>query len=388
MKTTAKSNEKNSLRSGRLTGLVPLVLVAAGLAVVCPRGWAAPYRTYDNKDAFLAGVRCGQIVTQNFGGLAAQGNLNGTELLPGVTVTSSFASLVIWHDGSLFGFDDSTRLLGKGSYEFRLAGYNAVGFDVMAWDPAAPGPAKVVIQLQDGTAYEVEWWQNGPTESTPVFFGVIAEQPITRIQWNEGPEVYGGGNEEVSLDNLLCARAQPCEVVLQGIWEPDAYTGHASRLVIRQEAANWYIHGYGACSPTSCDWGEVILNRVHPYNAGAFDGWFAVWEFGFVTTYVWLSVDGEGLKVESIEVFHDDSGRQPYSVLSRMHHVRSNPLTMTRRQGDGSLLLRLDRERGARLQRCTDLTRADWVDVALPEGVSEHVVTSPGPAGFFRLVTP
>ena len=89
------------------------------------------------------------------------------------------------------------------------------------------------------------------------------------------------------------------------------YTGHASRLSVRQDSSVWRIHGYGACQPTSCDWGEVVLNRVQPYNAGAFDGGFAVWEFGFKSTYAWLMREGQGLKVETIDVFRDGSGRSP-----------------------------------------------------------------------------
>jgi hypothetical protein len=339
----------------------------------------------------MAALQGAQILTQDFSGYAVDASLSGSEILPGVTVTSSFANLVVWQDGSLFGYDDTTRIQGKGAYELRLSGYNAIGFDVVSWNPAAPGPARVGIGLEDGTSYEVEQWQRGSTEQTPVFFGIIATQSVVRIQWQEGPEVYGGGNEEVALDNLVCAQAQPGqpgEFLLEGIWEPDVYTGHASRLSIRQDASVWRVHGYGACQPTSCDWGEVVLNRVQPYNAGAFDGWFAVWEFGFKSTYAWLRPEGQGLKVETIDVFHDGSGRPPYSVSSRMHRVPLNTLAWGGSADDGSMVLKVARESGVRLQRCDDLSCANWTDVPLPEGEFEHVVPDGNPMAFYRLISP
>lgn len=365
-------------------GLGRWVRVWLGL-LVATAGWSAEPTFYESKSAFVAALQNAQVVTQDFSGFTSGQSLSGVSLLPGVSATSTFANLVEWYSGMMFGYDGSTRQAGNGCYIFNLTNYFAVGFDIMGWDPRAPGPATAIVFLADGSSNQVQRWQTGPTESTPVFFGVIAEQNIVRVEWHEGPEVYGTGNEEVGVDNLICGRAGAPAVTLAGTWEPDVYTGHAVRLAIRQSDSDWFVHGWGACVPI-CDWGEVALQRITPHNTGAFDGWFAVWEFDFKKTYLWLTFNGQSLKAESMDIFTDGSGRQPYSILSWMHAVSTPALKAASGATNGVVRLQVDPSSGVKLQRCTNLQCADWVTVQPTEGSSEISVRADGSQGFFRLV--
>lgn len=374
-------------RTVSLGNLFKQLLITNLLLADC--AWPAAPQFYESRDAFLAGLAGSQVLTQDFNGFAVNANMSGATVLPGVTVSSSFGTLTIWNDHTLFGYDGYTRNLGNGRYDLSLTNYNAVGFDIMAWNPAPGGAARAVIHLHDGSIFQVERRQTGESESTPVFFGVIADQPVVRIEWHESPETYGGGNEEVSLDNLLCAATTTnFPPSLSGTWEPDAYTGHAARLVIWQTGADWFIHGYGACGGDFCDLGAVPLLQVSPYNDGAFAGWFAIWNFDFKMTYLWLRLDGQALVVESIDVFHDFSGRTPYSVLSRMHKVGSETVsvTTTRNPKAGTMTLQIPTDNQLILQKCTDLKTAKWVDVPLPSGATEHELPTTGEQGFFRLI--
>ena len=84
-----------------------------------------------------------------------------------------------------------------------------------------PEPANVEIFFADLTSTSVEWYQTGPTEYTPVFFGITSDTAITRIRWHEGLGVAaeGEGNEEVSFDNLAVSRIcipEPSIIMLSG----------------------------------------------------------------------------------------------------------------------------------------------------------------------------
>lgn len=61
-----------------------------------------------------------------------------------------------------------------------------------------------------------------------------------------------------------------------GFWKnTDPNTGSIPQLQIRVDAANIYVHSYGACIPTFCDWGEASTPR-----SSVSDGSFTVrWDF-------------------------------------------------------------------------------------------------------------
>jgi hypothetical protein len=186
------------------------------------------------------------------------------------------------------------------------------------------------------------------------------------------------------LLSVPAAASNTADVV--GVWEPVQYTGHASRLVITGTNGAWTIHGYGACVPTSCDWGSVPLVQVSPYNPGAFDGWFAEWVFSFKQTYLRLSFEGTLLRVESIDVFTPEDGRGAYSVISHMQRVQGNSLEI---QSSGyGVTLKFNREPGVALQTSSVLRPGTWVEVLLDPEEFEVVLTLNEPSRFYRLVQP
>ncbi len=120
-----------------------------------------------------------------------------------------------------------------------------------------------------------------------------------------------------------------------------------------------------------------------PEFPGVFDGWLAVWELEFQTTYAWISFDGQRLKVEWADVFEDGP---PHYSSSWMHWASPRPLAVSCIGAGGTLSLLVDGASGVRLERCTDLARGDWVTVRVAEGSVEVSVSTEGGQGFFRLV--
>ncbi|UCH80852.1 MAG: putative metal-binding motif-containing protein [Nitrospiraceae bacterium] len=99
-----------------------------------------------------------------------------------------------------------------------------------------------------------------------------------------------------------------------GTWiNNDPYTGGTSRIIIGQSGSNMTVHGFGACTPTDCDWGTVTV----PYTGNPF---VAVYEFGFKTTTLTiklLSIDS--LHVHSVHIYHD--GRPNYTDDEYFHQL-------------------------------------------------------------------
>jgi len=101
---------------------------------------------------------------------------------------------------------------------------------------------------------------------------------------------------------------------LIGTWiNADHNTGGMVRLMIAANGKEITVHGFGACSPTPCDWGQVngtiYAANVATAPAVAFT---ATYTFAFkVTTVVGHLRDG-ALFVETFDHFTDNSGRADY----------------------------------------------------------------------------
>jgi hypothetical protein len=202
-----------------LISLCFLGLCAIGFWPAASRG--ASYQIYSNWASFNTSVG-GQVATNNLDGYAAGTSLNNVELISGLKVTSNMANVFAWTyhpDIVLFGYDDTTRLQGIAYYDILLSlPYHGVAFNIDLWNPAAPGPAVADIYFGDASHISLNFYQTGPTESTPVFFGITADTSITSIRWHEGPEVGGSGNEEVALDNFAVSPVpEPCTLLLFGL---------------------------------------------------------------------------------------------------------------------------------------------------------------------------
>jgi thermitase len=172
------------------------------------------FTIYSVRATYLAALGGATVLTQNYDSFAHGDNLIGFNAVPGVTVTSNMDKIIAWDgtadgDKELFALDsvgNPTRTAGTAYYDILVTGtYNAIGFDIAAFNPATPGPGVMQVFFLDGTSTSVNIYPTNATEQDPVFFGVTSTQPITRIRWNEGPETGGTGNEETTLDDFAIA---------------------------------------------------------------------------------------------------------------------------------------------------------------------------------------
>jgi hypothetical protein len=180
---------------------------------------APPFSTFTNLASFQASLAGAPTFTQDFEGLAAGTNLLGVSILPGVTAATTGTTLQVFNSASIgqvmFG---SPRTGSEFHYDLNLSSpYNAVAFDIQAFDPRAE-PGRLDVFFADATSMSFNIGP-GATETTPVFFGIVAGGNIASVRWNEPPEpLTGSCCEETALDNIVVAQAvpEPSEVALLG----------------------------------------------------------------------------------------------------------------------------------------------------------------------------
>ncbi len=187
-----------------------IITICAVLAVMTTASAVHAAFTLHSDFASFSAAAGSPLLTQDLQTYSHGDNLDGVELLPGLSVTSNASSVTAWSvsqapDVILVAMDATLRQTGDLYYDINLSGlYTAVSFDIDAWDPAS-GPGTMEIFFADSTIASQALSQNGPTEQTPVFFGITSDIPITKIRWNEGLETGSGGNEETGLDNFAGA---------------------------------------------------------------------------------------------------------------------------------------------------------------------------------------
>jgi hypothetical protein len=98
-------------------------------------------------------------------------------------------------------------------------------------------------------------------------------------------------------------------------------TGGVTRLVVRSDDQQLFVHAWGACHPSDCDWGEVQC-AVHGVSCKA------AWDHGFATTMQLLPLDDGRLQIKYKFIFHDKSGRR--DLGSEEFFVRGSPSQITR----------------------------------------------------------
>lgn len=101
---------------------------------------------------------------------------------------------------------------------------------------------------------------------------------------------------------------------LVGTWiNCDHHTRGLVRLIIAASGKEITVHGFGACSPTPCDWGVapgmIYADNVTASPAVAFT---ATYTFGFKQTIVVGHLMNGALMVETFDHFTDNSGRSDY----------------------------------------------------------------------------
>jgi hypothetical protein len=115
---------------------------------------------------------------------------------------------------------------------------------------------------------------------------------------------------------------------LFGTW---ANTNPATRsvvnIVIGGNSSGIEVDGFGACSPTSCQWGNVPATvfgtNVSSPAGGSFE---ASWNFGFSRTVLLGTLTGRGrvpvLTVQEFTTFTDHSGRSDFAVTETFTRTR------------------------------------------------------------------
>ena len=99
-----------------------------------------------------------------------------------------------------------------------------------------------------------------------------------------------------------------------GTWHNvDQFTRSITKLSFGGDASSRTIHAWGACSPTDCDWGDTAFYPLRDLADPVLARGFAIWEFGFVTIYLSVSVEDHQLRVDTFNLFHDGSGRDYHS---------------------------------------------------------------------------
>ncbi len=181
----------------------------------------AEFELFDNFEDYQEALGDAEVFTEDFEEFEVGENLEFFEFLPGVFPSSNLENVEVFkgsdNDKRLFGFGGDARQEGDAFYQIDFSEpYNAVGFNIEAFNPETPGPAVLEIVFADGFLIDeflindfesIEIFPTNETESEPIFFGVIADTPIQSIVLNEGPEIWGSGNEEIELDNFAIAEA-------------------------------------------------------------------------------------------------------------------------------------------------------------------------------------
>jgi PEP-CTERM motif len=196
----------------KLTSLMRAMAVAASLAGAIGSAQAVTATLYGTKASFLAGLSGAPTVTQDFEGFAVGANLLGVSVLPGVTMSTNLANLNVFNSAGIGkAAFATTRDKPEAEYNINVNGaYKAFGFEINGYDPATPGPGFLSFFFADGdTTYTLIPVLPPATETTPIFFGVIADKAITKITWSEGPEVAFNCCEETVIDNLIAAQPVP-----------------------------------------------------------------------------------------------------------------------------------------------------------------------------------
>lgn len=187
------------------------LLAGTMLALIAAPASAATITYIGDQAGFLAGLGGAATQTQDFEGFANGTDLKNVAVLPGVSVDTNLANLRARLGGNgnttLFATDRPGPGNTAGQYTVTSSGYNAIGFDLSAYDPAA-GDGGIDVMLSDGSVVNLVVDADGifgRTENDPIFFGVISDLDITSIVFTEGLETNGLPSEEVALDNFILA---------------------------------------------------------------------------------------------------------------------------------------------------------------------------------------
>ena len=177
-----------------------------------------------------------------------------------------------------------------GSYSFRLDAVSEADPDEdftegpsVAFDVTAPPPPKKKLPW---------WWWIAALVGAVVLLIIIGVVVFLLVR---------DGNDDRATQ-------------LIGDWRNvEANTRSTTHYVIAKNGDNLSVSGFGACSPTDCDWAKSAGGPRTVLVADADDGKFAiVWNFGFKTQTDDMTLgEDQRLAVTSSHTFVDGSGRPP-----------------------------------------------------------------------------
>lgn len=136
-------------------------------------------------------------------------------------------------------------------------------------------------------------------------------------------QVQAQGNETNSGVNGGQSHNQPHAVGLpffSGSWKNvDAETRGLTTLSVRSAGQAVWVHAWGRCHPTDCDWGEVTATAFAPGveadPANHAHKITAVFQTSFSNTLLTLTPSGDDALMADTETrFTDNSGRSSYST--------------------------------------------------------------------------
>jgi hypothetical protein len=121
---------------------------------------------------------------------------------------------------------------------------------------------------------------------------------------------------------------------LTGTW---VNTNHATLnmvdVVVNASAKGVFVDGFGACSPSACEWGRIPGTVFGPNVSATVGTSFASqWNFGFSRTLLLATYSAPKriptLTVQEFTTFTDGSGRSNYTVTETFH--KGNPVKVTK----------------------------------------------------------
>jgi hypothetical protein len=113
---------------------------------------------------------------------------------------------------------------------------------------------------------------------------------------------------------------------LSGTWKNvDEGTRGLTRLGIRVVDKAVFVHAWGKCHPTDCDWGEVpavpYARDISSTPSEATLALAATFKTNFEESVLTIRPESSSLRVETVTRFTDNSGRNSYTATDTFHRA-------------------------------------------------------------------
>ena len=165
---------------------------------------------------------------------------------------------------------------------------------------------------QRGAASLVSFWSNDPVFGYMCkiqWFADVPLEPGENVIKLHITDPWGGYSDEfVTVTRVVDPAAVEHFI---GTWLNEDPTS-MPKAAIRVDAGTLYVHMWGACVPSYCDWGETTTPVSDAYD----NDLSVVWNQSFAITTQSISYLSSGkLAVRSQTHFTDNSGRADYTVV-------------------------------------------------------------------------